>query len=71
MAPLGHFLIWWLFGWKGNSFYLTLISPLIALTKQLPHFILASLSLKYRNFENVRVHHRHGYSWMVIGTKPV
>jgi len=22
------------------------------------------------NFENVRVHHRHGYSWTVIGTKP-
>jgi len=21
-------------------------------------------------FENVRVHHRHGYSWTVIGTKP-
>ncbi len=23
------------------------------------------------NFENVRVHHRHGYSWTVIGTKPL
>ena len=22
------------------------------------------------NFENVRTHHRHGYSWTVIGTKP-
>ena len=22
-------------------------------------------------FENVRVHHRHGYSWTVIGTKPL
>jgi hypothetical protein len=21
-------------------------------------------------FENVRIHHRHGYSWTVIGTKP-
>ena len=21
-------------------------------------------------FENVRVHHRHGYSWTVLGTKP-
>jgi hypothetical protein len=21
-------------------------------------------------FINVRVHHRHGYSWTVIGTKP-
>jgi hypothetical protein len=21
-------------------------------------------------FENVRTHHRHGYSWTVIGTKP-
>jgi len=23
------------------------------------------------DFENVRVHHRHGYSWTVIGTKPL
>ncbi len=23
-----------------------------------------------QGFENVRVHHRHGYSWTVIGTKP-
>ena len=22
-------------------------------------------------FENVRIHHRHGYSWTVIGTKPM
>ncbi len=22
-------------------------------------------------FENVRVHHRHGYSWTIIGTKPL
>jgi SAM-dependent methyltransferase len=22
------------------------------------------------NFENIRTHHRHGYSWTVIGTKP-
>ena len=22
-------------------------------------------------FENVRIHHRHGYSWTVIGTKPI
>ena len=22
-------------------------------------------------FENVRIHHRHGYSWTVIGTKPL
>jgi len=21
-------------------------------------------------FKNVRIHHRHGYSWTVIGTKP-
>jgi hypothetical protein len=27
--------------------------------------------LSDRNFENVRVHHRHGYSWTVIGTKPI
>jgi len=23
------------------------------------------------NFENIRIHHRHGYSWTVIGTKPL
>jgi SAM-dependent methyltransferase len=23
------------------------------------------------NFENVQIHHRHGYSWTVIGTKPI
>jgi SAM-dependent methyltransferase len=22
-------------------------------------------------FENVRIHHRHGYSWTIIGTKPI
>jgi SAM-dependent methyltransferase len=27
--------------------------------------------LSDRNFENVRIHHRHGYSWTVIGTKPI
>lgn len=26
--------------------------------------------LKEEKFVNVRVHHRHGYSWTVIGTKP-
>lgn len=26
--------------------------------------------LSDRNFENVRAHHRHGYSWTVIGEKP-
>lgn len=24
-----------------------------------------------RNFENIRIHHRHGYSWTVIGDKPL
>jgi SAM-dependent methyltransferase len=23
------------------------------------------------DFENIRIHHRHGYSWTVIGTKPL
>jgi SAM-dependent methyltransferase len=23
------------------------------------------------NFENIQIHHRHGYSWTVIGTKPL
>jgi hypothetical protein len=26
--------------------------------------------LKDKKFVNVRIHHRHGYSWTVIGTKP-
>ena len=26
--------------------------------------------IRSAGFENVRVHHRHGYSWTVIGTKP-
>ena len=26
--------------------------------------------LEAAGFEDVRLHHRHGYSWTVIGTKP-
>lgn len=26
--------------------------------------------LKDSHFENVRLHHRHGYSWTIVGTKP-
>jgi SAM-dependent methyltransferase len=130
LRPGGHFFVW-LYGKEGNGLYLALIKPLRALTKRLPHFMLASfveimywplvlyikfchglpLPLRvyvlsvfekmspekrrliiydqlnpsyakyYTQFEakkllsdgkfvNIRIHHRHGYSWTVIGTKP-
>ena len=130
LRPGGHFFVW-LYGKEGNGLYLTLIRPLRALTKRLPHFMLASLveimywplvlyikfchrlplplrgymlsvldkmspekrrliiydqlnpsyAKYYTQFEaekllsdgkfvNIRIHHRHGYSWTVIGTKP-
>ncbi len=131
LHPGGQFLIW-LYGKEGNGLYLTLIKPLRALTKRLPHFALAALVemmywplvlyirlcrkfplplrgymlsvlekmspekrrlivydqlnpeyaryytkseaeklLSDEKFENVRTHHRHGYSWTVIGAKPL
>ncbi len=130
LRPGGHFFVW-LYGKEGNGLYLALIRPLRALTKRLPHFMLASfveimywplilyikfchglpLPLRgyilsvlekmppekrkliiydqlnpsyakyYTQFEakkllsdgkfvNIGIHHRHGYSWTVIGTKP-
>ncbi len=131
LRPGGHFLVW-LYAKEGNGLYLALISPLRALTKRLPHYVLATLveiiywpllfyirccrrlplplrgymlsvlekmSPKKRRliiydqlnpsyakyytrfeakkllsdgrFENIRIHHRHGYSWTVIGEKPL
>jgi SAM-dependent methyltransferase len=131
LRPGGHFFVW-VYGKEGNELYLRLIHPLRALTKRLPHFILALLvrgiyihiaiyiKLCHRfplplrgymlsvlekmppekrrliiydqlnpeyakyytgfeaekllsdgKFKNVRIHHRHGYSWTVIGTKPL
>ncbi len=130
LRPGGQFLVW-LYGKEGNGLYLAFITPLRALTKRLPHWMLAALveivywpllfymkfcrkwplplrgymlsvlekmSPKKRRliiydqlnpsyakyytrleakkllsdgrFQNVRIHHRHGYSWTVIGTKP-
>ena len=130
LRPGGHLLVW-LYGKEGNSLFLALVRPLRALTKRLPHFLLAflveimywplvlyiklchwlplplreymlpvlermspekrrliiydQLSPEYAKyytrfdaekllsdgkFENVQIHHRHGYSWTVIGTKP-
>jgi SAM-dependent methyltransferase len=42
LRPGGHFLIW-LYSKEGNSLYLAFIRPLRALTKYLPHFLLAFL----------------------------
>ncbi len=130
LRPGGGFFIW-LYGKEGNRLYLGLLNALRIITRNIPHFILASLVeiiywplilylilchvlplplrgymrsvlekmspekrrliiydqlnpsyAKYYTrqeaekllvdgkFENVRVHHRHGYSWTVIGTKP-
>ena len=131
LRPGGHFFVW-LYGKEGNGLFLSLIKPLRALTKRLPHILLAFLVeiiywplvlyiklcrwlplplqgymlsvfkkmppekkrliiydqlnpdyakyytrfeaeklLSDGNFKNIRIHHRHGYSWTVIGTKPL
>jgi SAM-dependent methyltransferase len=130
LKPGGRMLIW-LYGKEGNGAYLALVTPLRALTAQLPHFLLAAvvwliywpmamymalcrfLPLPMRGymrdvigrmspdkrrliiydqlnpayakyytreeavallgrhgFKDVSAHHRHGYSWTVVGTKP-
>lgn len=130
LKPGGRMLIW-LYGREGNEIYLALVTPLRALTKRLPHALLAFLVwilygplvmyialckvlplpirdyitnvigrmspnkrrlvvydqlnpayakyytrveaealLARHGFERVALHHRHGYSWTVIGTKP-
>jgi SAM-dependent methyltransferase len=121
----------WLYGREGNGAYLGVLTPLRAITRRLPHRLLAALvsvidvplvayvglcrllplplagymrevvrrlhpskrrltiydqlnpayakyytreeahSLLARaGFEGIAVHHRHGYSWSVVGTKP-
>jgi SAM-dependent methyltransferase len=121
----------WLYGREGNGFYLALLTPLRAVTKRLPHALLAGLvrlidlpllayvglsrvlplplgrymrevvgrldpgkrrltiydqlnpayAKYYRReeatsllaragFKDVTVHHRHGYSWSIVCTKP-
>ena len=130
LRPGGKFLVW-LYGKEGNRLFLSFLYPLRALTKRLPHNVLAPLVwtmcfplviymklchtlplplggylltvfekmsaekrrliiydqlnpayakyytrveaeklLSDGKFENIRVHHRHGYSWTLIGTKP-
>lgn len=127
LKPGGRIFIW-LYGREGNEAYLALVRPLRAITKQMPHRLLAALSyimdavvmaytaasrvaplplrhylqtvysqlapdkrrlviydqlnpayakyylesearnlLEQNGFRNVRIHHRHGYSWSVIG----
>lgn len=130
LRPGGRLLAW-LYGREGNEAYLTIAEPLRAITRRLPHPLLAGvvwtlypvlavyIALAHRlkvplhdylnkylgklsreqrllvmydqlnpayakyytrveaqtlletsGFTNVRVHHRHGYSWTVIGEKP-
>ena len=129
LRPGGRMAIW-LYGREGNETYLTALTPLRALTRRLPHALLATLVrmidvplvayvalcrvlplplagymrevvrrldpskrrltiydqlnpayAKYytrdeahallagAGFEKVALHHRHGYSWSVVGTK--
>ena len=128
LKPGGRIFIW-LYGREGNEMYLALIGPLRAVTKRMPHSLLALLCyimdamvmvytaasrvvplplrhylqsvysqlapnkrrlviydqlnpayakyyredearslLEQNGFRNVRTHHRHGYSWSVVGT---
>jgi SAM-dependent methyltransferase len=121
----------WLYGREGNGAYLSILTPLRAVTRRLPHRLLAALVrmidgplvayvalcralplplagymcevvrrldpskrrltiydqlnpayakyytrdeahalLARAGFEGVALHHRHGYSWSVVGTKP-
>jgi len=130
VKPGGRCLVW-LYGREGNRLYLSLTTPIRAITTRLPHalvfafaqFLAAVLQpyvwlstwfplplnkyfahvfgLMHRSkkvliiydqlrpayaryyrreeavelltaagFGDVRVHHRHGYSWTVIGTRP-
>jgi SAM-dependent methyltransferase len=130
LRPGGRLLVW-LYGREGNGLYLALAKPLRALTRRMPHALLAGLcrvldlplvgymwlcgraplpmrdyfnhhlsrltpairrltiydqlnpawAKYYRRHEavklladagfvDVRTHHRHGYSWTVIGTRP-
>ena len=127
----GGRLLVWLYGREGNGLYLALARPLRALTRRMPHAVLAGLCrvldvplvaymwlckrvplpthdyfnrhlarlspevrrltiydqlnpawakyyrreeavalLAEAGFVDVRAHHRHGYSWTVVGTRP-
>jgi SAM-dependent methyltransferase len=129
LKPEGVMFVW-LYGREGNEAYLTVAEPLRALTKRMPHRLLAALChvldlvaigytaasrilplpmrdymqnvygrlapdkrrlviydqlnpayakyyrehearalLEGSGFKNVRTHHRHGYSWSVVGLK--
>jgi SAM-dependent methyltransferase len=130
LRPGGRFAIW-LYGREGNRLYLALAEPLRAVTRHLPHPLLAGLVwaldppllayiaacrflalplrgymrevmarldgpkrrltvydqlnpayakyytrreaetlLRGAGFTDVRVYHRHGYSWSLVGTRP-
>lgn len=129
LRPGGTMMVW-LYGREGNGTYLAVVEPLRALTKRMPHRLLALLChvldfvamgytavsrvvplpmrqymqtvycrlasdkrrlviydqlnpayakyyredearalLENNGFSNVRTHHRHGYSWSVVGTR--
>ncbi len=129
LRPGGMMFIW-LYGREGNETYLAVIEPLRALTKRMPHRLLAALCrvlelfavaytgvsrilplpmreymqnvygrlapdkrrlaiydqlnpayakyyrehearslLESNGFKDVRTHHRHGYSWSVVGRR--
>ena len=127
----GGTMLAWLYGREGNEVYLAVAEPLRAVTRRLPHRLLAGIVwmlypaltvyialarrfkvplgdylnnylgklapaqrrlviydqlnpayakyyrrdethalLESAGFSNVRAHHRHGYSWTVVGEKP-
>jgi len=130
LRPGGRFLVW-VYGREGNRLLLSVLLPLRAITRRLPHAVLHALVrlldlpvrgyialcrvlplpmrryfrdvigrfgtterrltiydqlnpayaryyterearslLEEGGFADVRVHHRHGYSWTVVGTRP-
>lgn len=130
LRPGGRFVVW-LYGREGNRLYLAAILPLRAVTRRLPHAVLARLAevlrvladaygflcrflplpmrcymlevmaklspdkrslniydqlnpayakyysrrecvelMEAAGFTDIRIHHRHGYSWTVAATKP-
>jgi SAM-dependent methyltransferase len=129
LEPGGRILVW-VYGWEGNGLYLSIVLPIRAITKRLPHLFLApichglnllltcyiglakylplplrrymievlarfSSSKRYlviydqlkpayakyyrgyevrklledAGFEEIQLHHRHGYSWAAVGSK--
>ena len=130
LRPGGRMAVW-VYGREGNAFYLALLTPLRAVTRRLPHALLAALTriidvplvayvalcrwlplplgrymrevvgrldpakrrltvydqlnpayakyytrdeaaslLTRAGFKDVALHHRHGYSWSIVCTKP-